>query len=662
MMKKVTNLLKEAIAVNNRPWPWERAIGAGVAMMLPILIGIWLDQLQYGLIAGLGGFTYLYAFPIPYAQLSRRLLFVAVTIVLCSFLGSILSPYPLAVAIVIGLIAGISLFIFNALRFIGPSAIFFVLIFALTADMAETNLAGAVTRAGLVSLGALLSWTIAMSGFLLNPHRPEIRAIRRVYQQLTILTESIGTDKFQEEKYKTMGVFKESFDTLIAGELPWQPSETYRRLLHLAIEGNEYFLTILNNYSDENRSIDPDVICYLKRSLKIIEADINHKFLNRKNRNSNHPRDESNNNTDADTFKSPAFPSSIVKITEHLEKIEQALHAPLSKLEPVTLESKTSVKDLLVNAFDRNSLVFLTAIRFSVITTIAALVAYSFDFTRSYWIPLSCVAVMSGESMIATLHRAIQRSIGTFIGIIIASSILYFKPTGYPIALFILFFTATIELFIIRNYGLAVIFITPNALLLAETITGGEFAFFHFSSARMIDVVIGSTIGIIGVLLMGKRSASVRIPRILMRTLRNQSQMILLLFSKEKASSVKQIQTRLIKMKTNLNNLMALYNAAIGEIPKNRELLEYYWPIIYSMEKLAFLLESASEKPSRPTLKEEDLACLLFLFETLANAAQYSEAEEIKPIPKIEGFDSIRREIDTLQQAFIYKQPTDQNQ
>ncbi|MFD2724511.1 hypothetical protein [Ignatzschineria indica] len=38
---------------------------------------------------------------------------------------------------------------------------------------------------------------------------------------------------------------------------------------------------------------------------------------------------------------------------------------------------------------------------------------------------------------------------------------LYFKPSGYPIALFILFFTATIELFIIRNYGLAVIFITP---------------------------------------------------------------------------------------------------------------------------------------------------------------------------------------------------------
>lgn len=94
MMKKVTDLLKEAIAVNNRPWPWERAIGAGIAMILPILIGIWLDQLQYGLIAGLGGFTYLYAFPIPYAQLSKRLLFVA--IIYCNLLFSRLNIIPLS--------------------------------------------------------------------------------------------------------------------------------------------------------------------------------------------------------------------------------------------------------------------------------------------------------------------------------------------------------------------------------------------------------------------------------------------------------------------------------------------------------------------------------------------------------------------------------------
>lgn len=633
LRKKITTTLKEAVAVNNRPFPWERAIGAGISMALPIFIGIWLDQLQYGLIAGLGGFTYLYAFSLPYAHLSKRLLFVGVSIILSAFLGSLLSPYPLMVAIVMGLISGIMLFIFNALKFVGPSSIFFVLIFALTADMPETDFAGALFRASLVTLGTILSWLIAMSGFLINPHRPEIKIIQRAYQQLTKLTESVGTEQFSDQKYRTMSLFKETIDTLIAGELPWKPSATYKRLLHLAIEGNEYFLYLMNHYGDAKTPLPKECTEYLtsvETALKIRLKDKNRII---------EPREV------------PALKDKALEA--QLQDIEKVLTEPISALKPVKLESKTTIKDILGNAFDRNSLVFITALRFGVITTIAAMIAYSFDFTRSYWIPLSCVAVMAGESMIATFHRALQRSAGTFIGIIIASCILYFKPSGYPIALFILFFTATIELCIVKNYGLAVIFITPNALILAETITGGEFSFFHFSSARMIDVVIGSTIGIIGVLLMGKRSASVRIPRILMRTLRNQSQMTLLLFSKPQKSTEKQIQERLIKMRTNLANLTALYTAAIGEIPQNRNLIEYYWPIIYSMEKLAFLLESAAEIDNRPILIEQDLANILYLFETLANSASFSEIENMKTIPEIPGFEGIQREIDVLQRAFI---------
>lgn len=171
----------------------------------------------------------------------------------------------------------------------------------------------------------------------------------------------------------------------------------------------------------------------------------------------------------------------------------------------------------------------------------------------------------------------------------------------------------------------------------------------------MIDVVIGSTIGLLGVLLIGKRSASVRIPRILMRALRNQSQMILVLFSQPRKSTPKQLAARLIKMHNNLANLTALYTAAIGEIPQKRELIEYYWPIIYSMEKLAYLLKRAAESPDRPQLTETELASLLYLFETLANSAQFAETEPTKDIPEIPGFDSIQREINTLQQAFLSK-------
>lgn len=635
MKKEFWHILKEAVAVNNRPFPWERAIGAGFSMAIPIFIGIWFDQLQYGLIAGLGGFTYLYAFTLPYAHLSKRLLFVGISMTLCAFLGSILSNHLLLAAIFMGLIAGIMLYIFNALKFIGPSSMFFVLVFALSVDTPATDIGGSLIRALLVASGALLSWLIAMSGFLINPHRPEILTVKRAYSQLIKLTESIGTPEFNQEKYRTMSVFKEAEDSLITGELPWAPSDTYTKLLHLAIEGNEYFLYLMNHYTESEIPLPKECAHFLKEIEVLLQHNPKLKAIN------------------TDALQTPQI--SDLKIMRYFEKMRLALTSETESLKPVALTKHNTITEILLNALDRNSLVFLTALRFGLVTTFAALLAYSFDFTRSYWIPLSCVAVMAGESMIATFHRALQRSAGTFIGIIIASCILYFNPSGYLIAFFILFFTATIELCIVKNYGLAVIFITPNALLLAHTISGGEFSFFHFSSARMIDVVIGSTIGLLGVLLIGKRSASVRIPRILMRALRNQSQMILVLFSQPRKSTPKQLAARLIKMHNNLANLTALYTAAIGEIPQKRELIEYYWPIIYSMEKLAYLLKRAAESPDRPQLTETELASLLYLFETLANSAQFAETEPTKDIPEIPGFDSIQREINTLQQAFLSK-------
>ncbi len=626
-LQKARQIFKAAIAVNNRPFPWERAIGAALAMSLPIFMGLWFNQLQYGLMAGLGGFTYLYAFRLPYAHLAKRLLFVGLMIILCAFLGSIVAPYPIAMIILIGLIATVMIFIFNALKFIGPSAIFFIMVFALTADMPITDLQGAFFRAGLVSLGAILSWLIAMSGFLINPHRPEIKAVSNVYRQLHRFTASIGTDQFQNEKYKTMSLLRDTLEILMSGELPGSPSKTYQRLLHLTIIGNEYFLYLMSHYAEHKEKLPNECLALIEQ----IESALK------------------NNLKESSLFTIPQLQD--ITLQNYYQTMANIIKDPAENLKPISLEKRITIKEILLNTLDRNSLVFLTSIRFGIITAIATIVAHSFDFTRSYWIPLSCVAVMSGSSMVATFHRALQRSMGTMLGIIIATAILHFHPSGYAVALFILFFTALTELFIVKNYGLAIIFITPNALILAETITGGEFSAFYFASARMIDVIIGSIIGLIGVILMGRRTASLRIPRIMMRTLRNQSQMLLLLFSPDTSSSHQQINDRIIKMRTNVTNLTALYDAATGEIPLKKSLIEYYWPIIYSIEKLAFLLEHAAEVDQRKSLSAEELASLLYLFEMLANALQYGEQTSIKPVPSIPQFPAITQEIEMLQQA-----------
>ncbi len=190
----------------------------------------------------------------------------------------------------------------------------------------------------------------------------------------------------------------------------------------------------------------------------------------------------------------------------------------------------TPLQSIFLEAFDKNSLVFLLSLRFGIILTFAALAAHAFNLNRSYWVPLSCAAVMLGSTVIATFHRAIQRSLGTMIGILAASAILWAHPQGIVISLAIMLFSFFAELLIVRNYTLTMMFVTPNALLMAAAGSHIEHVG-YFAGTRMADVVTGSLIGLAGVLILGRTSASSRIPYLMGRAIRSQSQLLAVLFT-----------------------------------------------------------------------------------------------------------------------------------
>lgn len=122
----------------------------------------------------------------------------------------------------------------------------------------------------------------------------------------------------------------------------------------------------------------------------------------------------------------------------------------------------------LTKGCHKDSIVFITAIRYGIVISLSTLVAFSFPFTKPYWIVLSCAAVMTGSTIMSTFQRSIQRLFGTLIGVLLAALILKFYPQGLLFVLTAMCLTALIELFIVKNYAVAVMFITPNALLIAE--------------------------------------------------------------------------------------------------------------------------------------------------------------------------------------------------
>lgn len=116
------NLIREAFRIRAVPLPWVKALNAGLCAGLPALLGTLFGNLQYGITAGLGGFTYLYVFNIPYAVRAKKLFFVMLGLSVSVFLGTLLSPSPLASAMILGMIGAFITFLFGAYKVRGRPA------------------------------------------------------------------------------------------------------------------------------------------------------------------------------------------------------------------------------------------------------------------------------------------------------------------------------------------------------------------------------------------------------------------------------------------------------------------------------------------------------------------------------------------------------------
>ncbi|MDN4493417.1 FUSC family protein [Ureibacillus aquaedulcis] len=628
--KAVTpSIFRQALTVNKKPFPWLKALLAGIAAGLPIAIGLLFGNFQYGLIAGLGGFTFLYVFPIPYAQLAKKLAWCVLAIAICVFLGTLLAPYPFITAIMMGLIGSIGVFVFGAFRLVGPSAFFFVLIFAMVTGMPVAP-EEAFTRSGLAFLGGLLSWSIAMGGWLFNPHGPEKNIVQRSYLELANYFEAIGTVHENAVQHRVISTLKEASETMTSGYISWKKSDMYNYLVVLNDFSHKIYLFSVEQQLTERKDIPEELGQSLRKMAEIIDSK---NIYDAASINLPHPNEMDEN---------------IAQIFIEMNAVKNSLLKSSVPLKQQADVQMNSAKRILLGAFDKNSIIFINALRFGAITTLAAIFAFEFEFNRSFWIPLSCVAVMSGATVIASLHRAIQRSFGTIFGILIASAILFFQPTGYMVALLIFLLTFITELFIVKNYGLAALFFTPAALIMAEAGSNGKAPFSFIASARLVDVVIGIIIGLIGVWFVGRKSASSRTPHLVSKTIRSHAQAFYTLFSKQEI-----YHNEINKMETNIRNLRTIFDTATGELPKDEKTIDYYWPIVYSLEELGFLLEKCAKSSNRPLLNDSELAQYLLAFESMAIAADRRNYAEKRNLPEIAGFQSIVEKIEQLQSSML---------
>lgn len=125
-------------------------------------------------------------------------------------------------------------------------------------------------------------------------------------------------------------------------------------------------------------------------------------------------------------------------------------------------------------------------------------IAKAMDLENPYWVPISCLAVMQGVSSRLVFRRSLHRVLGTSVGMLIAYVVLLFRPGPLGFILGILLLQFIVEMLIVRHYALAVVFITPMTVFLAEAAHPIVHNPPDLLSIRFFDILLGSVIGTIG--------------------------------------------------------------------------------------------------------------------------------------------------------------------
>ncbi|GIO27252.1 FUSC family protein [Ornithinibacillus bavariensis] len=618
--------IKQAFELKKNPIPWVKAFSAGLCASIPIFIAVLAGEFSYGLLASLGSFTYLYMFNEPYALRAKKLFFVLLGLSFTVGIGTLLAPYPYILAIVVALAGAFVTFVFGVLRLPGPAAIFFVLAFTITTSM-PIDPSQALLRSWFVLLGGLLSLAVAMVGWFFKPRGPETLALKRLYMQLADFIEAVDTNDFSKARHLTLMRIKEAGSIIHAGYISWDKSALYKKLYLLYEEANIMYVNVLKTCAAGEKRFSPQIAHTLRTCATRIDK------LDKYN--------------DLEDSLDDVGDSEVANNVKEVKKIINGTSKKIPEKNKIMIPP---IRRLFKGSVHQNSIIFLSSIRYGVILFIALLIAFTLGFERSYWIPLSCAAVMLGSTVISTFHRSIQRATGTIIGVFLATALLHFQPDGLLIALYILMLTFLTELLIPINYALAVLFVTSTAIFMTENSTQ-IFDVGHFAMIRITDILIGCMIGLIGMYIIGRQSASSRLAHTMAKTIRSQIQFMVLLFSEKPKGLALKDSSELRKMQTNLNNLLILFTTALGEVSADKRSLEYIWPVIFSVEQLGNLLVSAMKVDQRVCLTDADLAQLLLVFEMMAKSAEFNQEITIREIPQIDGFPHVVKEIKDLQGA-----------
>ena len=183
--------------------------------------------------------------------------------------------------------------------------------------------------------------------------------------------------------------------------------------------------------------------------------------------------------------------------------------------DPLADEDDASPLTTLRALITPGSVILLFALRVAAVTSLAVLLTGVLDLRRGYWVTITVIVIMQPYTG-ATLHRALQRVLGTVVGGILTAVLgAWFHDPRAILALAFVFATLSVALMPL-NYAVFSVFLTPTFVLLAEASAGD----WHLAGTRVLNTMLGGALALGGARFLWPSPEWTRLPGYMAAALR----------------------------------------------------------------------------------------------------------------------------------------------
>jgi hypothetical protein len=141
------------------------------------------------------------------------------------------------------------------------------------------------------------------------------------------------------------------------------------------------------------------------------------------------------------------------------------------------------------------------AVRYAAAAGVAGAVATLLGIGHNYWAILSAIVPLAAATRATRLERAVHRVLGTVGGLGLTALLLAISLVPWQLVLVLIVLQFLTEMFVIRHYSLALLFITPLALLMSQ-LAAPVADRGSLLADRLLETIIGVAVGVVVVLLV----------------------------------------------------------------------------------------------------------------------------------------------------------------